>query len=298
MCQQRATPRGKTTRIFTKAPTTMGMEQLPTNRPVTPDERFRLYIDESGDHVFRKLDNPSHRYLCLLGCLFRGRDYRDFHASLEEFKQRHIPHSPDDPVILHRADILNRRGCFWRLRDPAVAEAFDRELLELVATAEFRVVAVVIDKLRLWDQFLDRAAHPYHLAMGFLLQRYCGLLNHVNRCGDVLAESRGGAEDRMLKDSYARVYSRGAWMRKAAFFQQALTTSQLKLKPKKANIAGLQLADVLGHPVRHWVLLKAGRISTPPSPFARKLLPIVEGKFNRHLYQGHVAGYGWVLYPK
>lgn len=275
----------------------MGMEQLPTNRPVSPDERFRLYIDESGDHVFRKLDDPNHRYLCLLGCLFRGRDYRDFHAALEEFKQRHIPHNPDEPVILHRADIMNRRRSFWRLLDPQAAKAFDDDLLELIAAAEFRVVAVVIDKKLLHERY-ETPAHPYHLAMGFMLQRYCGLLNHINRCGDILAESRGGTEDRMLKSSYAWVYERGAWMRPARFFRQALTSGALKVKPKKANIAGLQLADLLGHPVRQAVLLWTQRLSTPLAPFGARLVEGVVQKFNRHLYDGRVEGYGWVLFPK
>jgi len=29
--------------------------------------RYRLYIDESGDHTYKLLDDPSHRYLALLG---------------------------------------------------------------------------------------------------------------------------------------------------------------------------------------------------------------------------------------
>ncbi len=32
------------------------------------EDRYRLYIDESGDHVFRQLEEDRHRYLCLLGC--------------------------------------------------------------------------------------------------------------------------------------------------------------------------------------------------------------------------------------
>ena len=40
--------------------------------PTDPDERYRLYIDESGDHTWRQLDDPARRYLCLLGCFFRG----------------------------------------------------------------------------------------------------------------------------------------------------------------------------------------------------------------------------------
>lgn len=31
------------------------------NRQVDPEERFRLYIDESGDHVFNHLEEEGHR---------------------------------------------------------------------------------------------------------------------------------------------------------------------------------------------------------------------------------------------
>jgi hypothetical protein len=262
-----------------------------------PEERYRLYVDESGDHVIREFTIPGHRYLCLLGCWFSGRSYAAFHQSLEEFKQRHVPHSPDEPVILHREDIANRRGSFWRLRDPGAAERFDADLVELIASADLLMTAVVIDKQSLQERYAV-PAHPYNLAMGFLLQRYCGYLNHFNRRGDVMAESRGGVEDRKLKESYGWVYERGVWMREASFFQQALTSRQLKVKPKSANIAGLQLADLLAHPVRKKVLVENHCISEDLAPFAAKLLSAVESKFNRHLYEGRTEGYGTVLFPK
>ena len=123
-------------------------------------------------------------------------------------------------------------------------------------------------------------------------------LNHVNRTGDVMAESRGGREDRLLMDSYARVHAQGVWQSPAATFQQAFTTKQLKVKNKSANIAGLQLADLLGHPVRQAVLREQGHAPEPPAPFAARLMPIVQTKFNHHLYDGRIAGYGKVFFPK
>jgi hypothetical protein len=159
-------------------------------------------------------------------------------------------------------------------------------------------VAVVIDKKALVDAYGTAAAHPYHLAMGFMLQRYCGYLNHINRRGDVMGESRGGREDRLLKDSYEWVYDRGAWQRAATFFQEALTTRQLKLKPKNANVAGLQLSDVLGHPVKQSILIDVGHVSSPLASFAAKVVTIAAAKFNRHLYDGREEGYGKVFYPK
>ena len=263
----------------------------------TPREgRYRLYIDESGDHVFRKLEDPHHRFLCLLGCWFADSDYVSFQQELEALKQLHLPHNPDEPVILHREDLVNQRGPFWRFRDEAAREAFDADLLALVGRAEFRIVAIVIDKQALQDRY-PTPAHPYHLAMGFLLQRYCGYLNHINRRGDVMAESRGKTENALLMDSYARHYSRGAWKMKAEAFQRALTTHDLKVKPKTANIAGLQLADLLANPFRRYVLVERGCLTEPLGPFSEKLVAAALPKLNRQLYDGRIAGYGTVFFP-
>lgn len=269
-----------------------------TVRPQSFDERFRLYLDESGDHVFNKLDQPQHRFLCLLGCWFKNPDYVRFQDELEQLKRTHLPHHPDEPVVLHREDIVNRRGIFARLQSKEIATTFDDALLKIVAQAEFRLVAVVIDKLRLKELYGDAAAHPYHLATGFMLQRYCGFLNHVNRVGDVMAEARGRKEDQLLADSYTRHFEQGAWTTPAEAFQNALTSRQLKLKTKSANIAGLQLADLLGHPVRLMVVRERKLTDIPAAPFAERLLATVSEKFNRHLYEGRLEGYGTVFFPK
>lgn len=267
-------------------------------RPAGFEDRYRLYIDESGDHVFRKTVESSHRYLCLLGCWFRNPDYIRFHEALEAVKVRHLPHHPDDPVVLHREDMINARKAFKNLRDAEYRDRFDADLLQVIQMAEFKIVAVVIDKQALQQAFGEAAAHPYHLGLGFLLQRYAGYLNHINRTGDVMGEARGGKEDRLLKESYTRVYERGSWAFSAQSVQSALTSRELKLRPKVANISGLQLADLLGHPVKHWVLQQNGHVPEESAPFAKRLLAVAETKFNRHLYYGKVEGYGTVLYPK
>jgi len=269
-----------------------------SSKPAAFEDRYRLYLDESGDHVFRDFSTLSHRFLCLLGCWFQNPDYLRFHRDLEKVKARHLPHHPDDPVVLHRDDILNARRSFSWLRDAARRKVFDDDLLRAVAVADFRIVAVVVDKQELRAAYGEAAAHPYHLALGFLLQRYAGYLNHVNRRGDVMAESRGGAEDRLLKESYTRVFERGVWMTEAHAFQSALTSRQLKLKQKAANNSGLQLADILGHPIKQWVLRRYGLLSDPPPPFAERILEAVKSKLNCHLYKGTSEGYGYVLFPK
>lgn len=267
-------------------------------RPSGFENRYRLYLDESGDHVFRETAEIAHRYLCLLGCWFHNPDYLKFHEALESLKALHLPHHPDDPVVLHREDMINARKSFKNLRDATKRAQFDAHLLEVIQKAEFRIVAVVIDKHELQRSYGEAAAHPYHLGLGFLLQRFAGYLNHINRVGDVMGESRGGREDRLLKESYTRVFERGVWATKGNIFQSALTSRDLKLKPKTANIAGLQLADLLGHPIKHWVLNHFGYIEGELAPFAQRLIQVAEPKLNRHLYEGKTDGYGMVLFPK
>lgn len=194
--------------------------------------------------------------------------------------------------------MINARKAFKNLREPEKRMKFDEELLTVIREAQFKIVAVVIDKHELRRSYGEAAGHPYHIGLGFLLQRFAGYLNHVNRVGDVMGESRGGVEDRLLKQSYTHVFERGAWKVTAHSFQSALTSRELKLKPKSSNIAGLQLSDLLGHPVKHWVLSQHGLAEARPAPFAERLLGVVETKFNRHLYDGRIEGYGSVLFPK
>ncbi len=53
---------------------------------------------------------------------------------------------PDDPVILHRKELVNRRGPFACLRDPAVNAAFDGELLGFMRSWDYTVISVCLDK--------------------------------------------------------------------------------------------------------------------------------------------------------
>jgi hypothetical protein len=87
-------------------------------------------------------------------------------------------------------------------------------------------------------------------------------------------------------------------MTPAHTFQSALTSRELKLKPKSANISGLQLADLLGHPLKQWILRQNGLLGGDAAPFADRLTVIARTKLNRHLYSSEVEGYGYLLFPK
>ena len=127
-----------------------------------------------------------------------------------------------------------------------------------------------------------------------MLDRYSGWLNYKNAVGDVLAESRGREEDLQLRQAYRRVYEGGTLLFNREHHQKALTSRDIKLQPKIANIAGLQLADVLAHPVKQALLVEKDMIADPGKTFGRQVSGAVKGKFNIKAWSRQVEGYGKV----
>jgi hypothetical protein len=257
--------------------------------------RYRLYIDESGDHTYNLLEDPSHRYLALLGVWFRqADDYVAFAEDLERFKRAMFGPRPDRPVILHRSSIINRKGCFGVLCNPEVRKQFDAALLEVIIRAQFKMVCVIIDKQTHLVRY-DSPFHPYHYCLAAMLDRYCGWLNYKNAIGDVMAESRAREEDLQLKQAYCRVYESGTLMFNHEHHQRALTSKDIKLCSKITNIAGLQLADILAYPVKQVLLFEKGKIAESSGTFGRQIYEVAKVKFNINNWTGKVDGYGKVL---
>ncbi len=259
-------------------------------------KRYRLYIDESGDHTYYELEEPAKRYLGLTGIFIESEYYRStFQPEMEKLKQKHFPHSPDEPIILHRKEIINCWGSFWRLRDAESERAFNEDLLLFIVKQDYVIITVVIDKKTHIERYHKAAYHPYHYCLDVLLERYCGFLNFHNAQGDVMAESRGATEDQELRKEYQKLYRDGTGYRGSKFFQQALTSSEIKLKPKSKNIAGLQLSDLLAHPSKQEILIEEKRIDDLGDTFGSQMCQNMKTKYNRHVYDGRIKGYGKVF---
>ena len=113
-----------------------------------------------------------------------------------------------------------------------------------------------------------------------LLERYVYFLNRRGAQGDVIAESRGGKEDRRLKESFVRLCEKGSGYTDAAQMSRALTSRQLKVKQKSNNLAGLQLADLVAHPSRNEMLNENGYAMTI-APFAAKVIAVLQSKYDQ-----------------
>jgi len=240
-----------------------------------------MYVDEVGNADLRSSDDPNHRFLSLTGVVMElGHVESVVHPQMESLKSTYFGSHPDDPVILHRKELVNRRVPFASLRDPAICAAFDGELLGLMRSWDYTVISVCLDKQAHRQKYTVWQYDPYHFCLAVLLERYVYFLRRRGMRGDVIAESRGGREDRRLKDAFSRLCEKGSDYADAGQIGGALTSRQLKVKQKANNLAGLQLADLVAHPSRNEILDENGHTVTI-APFAAKVIAVLQAKYDQ-----------------
>lgn len=255
--------------------------------------KYRMYVDEVGNSDMKaSQSNLNHRYLSLTGVIFELDYVKDVVSpAIEDMKARFFQSHPDEPIILHRKELLNRKYPFECLKDPVTAQAFDSELLSMLTTLDYIVVTVVIDKLEHWNRYQVWRFDPYHYCLTILVERFAMWLRTNNTEGDVMAESRGGKEDKRLKASFERIYVQGTDYMKPDQFAACLTSRQLKVKTKSNNIAGLQIADLIAHPSYRATLARRNGQALPTNFGGEVARILEESKYNRNT-RGKIDGWG------
>ena len=254
--------------------------------------KYRLYIDEVGNPDLGASQDPNHRYLSLTGVILEL-SYVDqvLHPQLEALKKHLFGSHADEPVVLHRKELVNQKHPFEALRDPAIQQEFNAQLLRLLRELDFTVLTTVIDKLEHQQRYQAWKYDPYHYCLHVILERYVIWLRRNKATGDVMAESRGGREDRRLKDSFERVYREGTPYLEAKYFSGALTSCQLKVKPKANNISGLQIADLVAHPSYKAALARRNRQPLAAN-FGGQVARILEESRYDRSPSGTIEGWG------
>lgn len=110
--------------------------------------KFRIYIDEVGNNDLGSSNDPNHRYLSLTGLIFEL-DYvkNTLQPVIESLKEKYFGTHPDEPIILHRKELVNKKFPFQSLKDPAIGNSFNDEFLKILTNLDFQIISVLIDKL-------------------------------------------------------------------------------------------------------------------------------------------------------
>lgn len=254
-------------------------------------KKYRVYIDEVGNSDIGSSDDSNHQYLSLTGLIFELEYVKTtVHPAVEELKQKYFPYHPDEPIILHRKELVNKKYPFGALKDKKIEENFNKDFIRLIKILEYAVVSVLIDKKEHNLKYSTWKHDPYHYCMEVLIERFFFFLRDNKTNGDVMIESRGGKEDIRLKRSFTKIFENGTNFIEAKYLQERFTSKELKVKPKKLNIACLQLADLLSHSSRRY-MFKFYKISEGKShTFGDEIIKIIEQKYYKN--NNIVEGYG------
>jgi hypothetical protein len=237
-----------------------------------------MFVDEVGNSDLGSSDDVNHRYLSVTGLIVDMDHYREFidpHVRLLKMTV-----FGTDSIVLHRREILDKKPPFECLKDPVKNEDFGARILCGLRDWEYKVISIVIDKRSHREKYTKWHFHPYHYCMTCLLERYVMFLNRQNGRGDVLAESRNRCDDEKLKGTYKTFHQRGSNHVKARSLLDRLTTGELKLSKKSANMNGLQIADLIANPSFRAILCEKTGIAMT-AKFSSQIIEILNcGKYD------------------
>jgi len=249
------------------------------NQSTTPIfSDYIVYVDESGDHSLESI-NPEYPLFVLSFCIFRKDVYADIMTpAVRKLKFATFGH---DMVVLHEIDIRKKKGAFAKLsKEPR--EAFLNALTDIIEAADFKLVAVVIDKHKLKSRY-SNPGHPYHLAMEFGLERIFRFLKDMGQATRrtcLVCEARGAKEDAELELEFRRIRDGSNFFNKQLPFD-------LIIADKKTNSEGMQLADLTARPIGLSVLRPEQE---------NRAFSVLEGKFYRD-GSGNKLGMGLKVLP-
>jgi len=241
-----------------------------------------LFLDESGDHNLVVID-PSYPLFVLGGVIVeQGYAEGPLEEALRDFKRRLFGR---EDLVLHTADITRNRSGFERLKEREFRERFYSELNALLRGLDFQVVACAIRKEEHLRRYGVAALDPYMLSLDVLVERFCFEIGNVAGGGVIVAERRDPTLDRELDIAWLNLKVAGTRYLRAKDIENRIVG--LNLRPKAANVAGLQLADLVVTPIGRKVLGKT----------VKEDFRVVEEKFRRGR-AGEIEGFGLVVLPK
>jgi hypothetical protein len=262
------------------------------DRFIRPSKRYRLFFDETGTgdlHAAKK--DPNQRYLSLTGVVIR-QDIHDGYATRRLTRLKaDIFGRTHKSVVLHRREIMSRKGVFAKLNDDHLRAEFDARFAAIIAEIPAPAFTVSIDKQAHLQKYKVWQFSPYHYVLTCLLERFVLWLHRTGNVGDVMGEARNPTHDAQLRRAFRRFYKNGTKVLPTVI-QKCLTSSELRLEPKAANITGLQVADLLAHPAhRSYKFSKLGQ--SVPNDYGAFLARILEDLvYDRNPKNNKIEGCG------
>lgn len=214
------------------------------------NSRFIGFFDECGDHSMEKIDKDFPIFVLCLTIIERKAYTEQIVPKMTKIKMKYWNH---EGINLHSRDIRKASGPFGFLQIPERRKIFLSEISEFMTDMPYTVFITCINKSKHIAKHGPQADNPYEIALKLSMER---LVHFLEQNGEIelplIAESRGKREDAELEKAFYELITCGTKNIKAVRFKEL--TCPLVFWDKRANIAGLQLADLAAYPCAREIL--------------------------------------------
>ncbi len=203
---------------------------------------FIIFADESGDHGIKTI-NPENPIFVLVFCIFRKLDY--ISIIKQAVAKLKIDFWGHDLVVLHNHEIRKSTGEFAFLFNEEKRMIFLHALNEMISRIPFSIVATAINKKDLQDK--PNPGNPYLLALDSCLDQTLIFLEEqqqLQQLTHIIVESRGKPEDRDVGLAFDQISAQ----------RSKHYPLSLRFANKQTNSSGLQIADLVAHPIARHIL--------------------------------------------
>ncbi|MBS1262068.1 MAG: hypothetical protein MAG453_01407 [Calditrichaeota bacterium] len=221
-----------------------------TEAGAVTDNRWVIYLDETGDHSLDRIDKGFPVFVLVI-FLCAADIYTS--AIVRDVIRLKLKTWGHEGVVLHSRDIRKAQNDFAFLKIPRKRNLFMQRLNQIMGGSEYTLITSAIHKEKHKETYGSKAYHPYHLSVKFCLERLVPFLEENNQREAVIcAESRGKREDRLLEAEFRRYVVEGTEFLPS----QRLRNIGFRIKffKKERNIVGHQMADLAAYPIARYLI--------------------------------------------
>jgi hypothetical protein len=215
---------------------------------------YYLFLDESGDHSYKKIEHS--RFFTLAGCIFNNSsEYLNYINAVVRTYRLKEKYFGNFFINLHTREILRNESGFESVANEKFRNSFFNACNALIKKTEFILICSVVDKKELVQKYGEKAADPYFYSFDRLLERFVYFLDSApgDKKGIIFYESRRADLDKKLEMRFQNIMQNGVLN-----IDGSITVSMNRIRKriiklvklnKDSNTTGIEFADLCASPV-------------------------------------------------
>lgn len=140
--------------------------------------KYYLFLDESGDHGLKRIDENFPIFL-LCGILVSEKNYVLIKGEINRLKEKFWKNKE---VILHSRDIRKCNNEFQILFDLEIKKEFYKSLNKLISFDNYTIISSSIDKSAFIKRYGKLENDVYEISLSFVLERAVFCLDEFKNC--------------------------------------------------------------------------------------------------------------------